>query len=97
MASINIPPSVARLCEAELNARVPRLRAAVGVSVPDCRQVREDAHALRGMLANVGMADAASVLAALEDAAADGSALRPLLAALEPHLEPTMRALAACR
>ncbi len=95
MPPVNIPPNVARLCEEELLARVPRLRAAI--VRPDSRQVREDAHALRGMVANIGMREFAAALGALEDAAGDGTSLKPLLAAVEPHVAPALEALAACR
>ncbi|MCS6890142.1 MAG: Hpt domain-containing protein [Rhodovarius sp.] len=67
MTSSPIPPAVARLCEDELHRRLPRMRAAVAQR--NRASLVDDAHALRGMAGNFGLAELAQALAALEAAA----------------------------
>ena len=88
----SIPPSVARLCGDELCVRVPELRQAVGRAQRD--RAREQAHALRGMAANFGLAGLATALATLEAAARDNSmAMAAAFAAVEHEIEPALHAL----
>jgi len=92
MTNLAIPPAVARLCEAELLTRLPQLKAAIGGA--EFSSAREHAHALKGMAANVGLADLAQALAGLEAAARDGSwPLDGRMAAVERALGPALAAL----
>ena len=92
MITAAIPPAVARLCGDELCVRVPQLRDAVGHRQREA--AREHAHALRGMAANFGLSGLALALAALEQAARDGTGpLGPAFAAVERELVPALNAL----
>lgn len=82
-----------RLCRAELESRAPLLREAVEAA--DAEAVKVQAHAMRGLASNFGLAELVSPLERIERGAEaqDLAAMAAGLDALDAHLEAALRQL----
>nr|WP_302474428.1 Hpt domain-containing protein [Roseococcus sp. MDT2-1-1] len=84
-----------RLCEEEVSAKLDSLNAAFALR--DLRAMHANAHALRGLAANFGMATLLPPLQALEEACRAGKegAVAEAMAQLRKEVGPALQAFAA--